>query len=251
MFNVLISSVIIMFASLIGVISVWKQIGKIIEKNLHFLVSFSAGVFLFISYKLIHETLEHATSTHTGIVWVLVGIFAIWFIFKLLPTFHHHHDNDTDIHVHSHLDARKIILSDAIHNIGDGILLVTSFAVSSALGWIATLSIFVHEIIQEISEFFVLKGAGYTTKKALRINFFTSATILIGSLGGFFLLKSFEIFEIPLLGIASGSFLMVVIQDLIPNYIKTSTTNTHIIKHIIWFIIGLLLMIGISSITPH
>lgn len=251
MFEILVSSFLIMLASLIGVISVWQKLGKIVEDNLHFLVSFSAGVFLYISYQLILETVYEAEATQFGLFWILIGIFSIWLIFKLLPTFHHHHDNETEIHVHSSIDARRIIIGDGIHNITDGILLVTSFTISTTLGMIATFSIFIHEIIQEISEFFVLKGSGYSTKKALLVNFFTSATILIGSIGGFFLLKSFKAVEVPLLGLASGSFLMVIIQDLIPHSIKTSTTKRHIIKHLIWFLIGLLLMIGIDKITPN
>ena len=240
-----------MLASLAGVIFVWKNLGRLIEKNLHFLVSFSAGVFLFVTYELSHETIEHATSVQVGLLWILLGMFGIWFIFKLLPTFHHHHDNEVEEHTHSPIDARKIILSDGLHNIGDGILISASFLISSTLGWVAVLSIFVHEIIQEISEFFVLKGAGYSTRKALLINFLTSGTILIGSLGGFFLLESFEAIEVPLLGLASGSFLMVVIQDLIPHSIKNSTTKLHIIKHLIWFLIGLILMITLNTISGH
>lgn len=240
-----------MLASLVGVISVWKNFGQIIEKNLHFLVSFSAGVFLFITYELSHEAIEQAKSVSSGLLWILIGIFGIWFIFRLMPTFHHHHDNETEIHVHSEMDARKILLSDALHNIGDGILLVTSFTVSFSLGLVATLSIFVHEIIQEISEFFVLRGAGYNTKKALLTSFSVSSTILIGSLGGFFLLENFKSFEVPLLGLASGSFLTVVLQDLIPHSIKMSTTKRHIVKHLTWFLAGLILMILISAITPH
>jgi len=251
MLEIIFSSVIIMLASLIGVVSVWKHVGAVIERNLHFLVSFSAGVFLFVTYELSHETIEHAVSVQAGLLWILAGMFGIWFIFKLLPTFHHHHDNEGEEHTHSPIDARKIILSDGLHNIGDGILIAASFLISSTLGWVAVLSIFIHEIIQEISEFFVLKGAGYSTKKSLLINFLTSGTILIGSLGGFFLLESFKAIEVPLLGLASGSFLMVVIQDLIPHSIRNSTTKLHIIKHLAWFIIGLLLMIGLSTVSGH
>ena len=135
---------------------------------------------------------------------------------------------------------------------GDGLLLVTSFAINSTLGLAATISIFIHEIIQEISEFFVLKQAGYSTKKALLVNFSASATILFGSVGGFFLLKYFKFIEIPLLGLAAGSFLIVVIQDLIPHSIKTSTTKMHIIKHLTWFATGILIMIGLGAIsTTH
>lgn len=238
-----------MLASLIGVISVWKNLGQIIERNLHFLVSFSAGVFLYISYELCLETIHEAPTIQNGFLWILVGIFGVWLIFKLLPTFHHHHDNETEIHVHSQIDARKILISDGLHNIGDGILLVTSFTVSLTLGMVATLSIFVHEIIQEISEFFVLRGAGYSVRKALITSFAISSTILIGSVGGLFLLDNFKVFEIPLLGLAAGSFLMVVIQDLIPHSIKVSTSRAHIIKHLAWFLAGLLIMIGLSTIS--
>lgn len=250
MISIILSSLVIMLASLIGVISVWKNIGKIIEKNLHFLVSFSAGVFMFITYHLGLETIEHADTVSSGLIWIFIGAIGIWLIFKILPSFHHHHDHEGDDHTHSSIDVRKIIIGDGIHNIGDGILLTASFAVSTTLGVITTLSVFVHEIIQEISEFFVMKEAGYTTKKALLINFSVSGTILIGSIGSFFLLDTFEAIEIPLLGIAAGSFLMVVIQDLIPHSIK-SASKQHILKHIAWFAIGLILMIVLSLVTPH
>jgi zinc transporter ZupT len=251
MLEIFIASLLIMLASLVGVISVWKNLGQLIEKNLHFLVSFSAGVFLYISYELSAETIHEAHSAQYGLFWILIGIFGLWLIFKLLPTFHHHHDNESEIHVHSQIDARRIILSDGLHNIGDGILLVTSYTVSFSLGLIATLSIFIHEIIQEISEFFVLRSAGYSVKKALLTSFAISSTILIGSIGGFFLLGNFKIIEVPLLGLASGSFLMVVIQDLIPHSIKMSTSRAHIIRHLAWFLVGLLIMVWLGNIFNH
>jgi zinc and cadmium transporter len=248
MFEIILASVVVMLASLVGVLSVWKNIGQIIEKNLHFLVSFSAGVFLIITYGLGVEVLEHAESPKVGIIWILVGMIGIWLIFKLLPTFHHHHDHEMTDHVHTRIDVRKIILSDGLHNIGDGILLAASFAVSSTLGYLSLLSIFVHELVQEISEFFVMKEAGYSTKKALGVNFLTSATILVGSIGGFFLLDAFEAVEVPLLGIAAGSFLMVVFQDLIPHSVA-SASKKHILRHIAWFIIGAVLMYFVGQLA--
>lgn len=240
-----------MIASLIGVISVWKKLGKLIENNLHFLVSFSAGVFSFVSYHLIKETLLEAKTIQYGLLWIIIGGLIIYLLFKLLPNFHHHHDNQMTEHIHSPIDARKIILGDGIHNIADGLLLVSSFTINLTLGITATLSIFVHEIIQEISEFFVLRQAGYSIKKSLLINLITSSTILIGSLGGFLLLNKFIILEIPLLGIAAGSFIMVIIQDLIPHSIEHSTNKSHIYKHLAWFTLGLALMFILSTISIH
>jgi zinc and cadmium transporter len=251
MLIVILASFVVMLASLVGVISIWSKLGQIIQKNLHFLVSFSAGVFLLIAYELGHETIEHAENGY-GWLWILVGALGLWLIFKFLPSFHHHHDNDSssEAHTHSGIDARKIMISDGIHNIGDGILLAASFAVSASLGWMATLSVFIHEIIQEISEFFVLKEAGYSTRKALKLNFLVSGTILIGSIGAYFLLDNFEAFEAPLLGISAGTFLIVVLQDLIPHSIKNSSKK-HILKHLVWFALGLVVMYFVSHLTTH
>jgi zinc transporter ZupT len=111
------------------------------------------------------------------------------------------------------------------------------------------IGIFVHEIIQETSEFFVLKEAGFSTKKALLVNLLVSSTILIGSVGSYFLIQTFESIESILLALAAGSFLIVVIYDLIPHSIRTSSNRTHYIKHLFFFMLGILIMFGINTAT--
>jgi zinc and cadmium transporter len=248
---ILISSVLIMLASLIGSISIWKSLGGAIEKNLHYLVSFSAGVFLLISYGLAHESIEHLESYTTGGLWILAGIVLSIVIFKVLPEFHHHHDANHNDHTHSAIDSRRILVSDAIHNIGDGILLAASFSVSVTLGLTTALSVFIHEVIQEISEFFVLKQAGYSTKGALKANFIVSSTVLIGAIGGYFLLDRFEAFEAPLLGITAGSFFVIIFHDLIPHSIKDIVRGRHAVKHIVYFLLGLASMLVVSNLFSH
>lgn len=248
MLQIILSSVLIMSASLLGVFSVWKYFGNFIQKNLRFLVSLSAGVILFISYHLGYESIEHGDNS---IPWIIIGFLIMIVIFKFIPSFHHHHDENEDDHSHDKLDARRILLGDAIHNIADGVLLVTSFSISTQVGIITTLAIFLHEAVQEISEFFVLKEAGYSTKKALKVNFLVSSTILIGSIGSYFLLEIFHELEPILLALSAGSFLVVVILDLIPHSIRTSNTKTQYVKHISFFILGILIMFGLGSITEE
>jgi len=252
MIEILIASIIIMLASLSGVFFIWKRLGNIIEKKLSFLVSLSAGVFLFVTYLLGEEVFRHSENNFYGFLWIVIGIAIFYGLFKILPTFHHHHDEKEECdHQHSHIDIRRIMWSDAIHNIGDGILLATSFMASPGIGVITTLSIFVHEFVQETSEFFVLRQAGYKTKKALFLNFLVSTTILIGAVGSYFLFETFEMLEVPLLGIAAGSFLVVVVNDLIPHSIRHSQNKTHYAQHITWFIIGLFLMFFVGRIFSH
>ena len=249
--SIIFYSFIVMLASLVGVFSVWKKAGEAIERNLHFLVSFSAGVFFIIAFELAKETFENSSSFGAGFLWVFAGALGIIAFFKFLPFFHHHHDESAEKTAHSIIDGRRILFSDALHNIGDGILLTASFGVDFKLGVITVVSVFIHELVQEISEFFILRRAGYSVKKALAVNFLFSATILIGAIGSFFLLETFESFEAPLLGIAAGSFLVVVGHDLIPHSIKNPTFKLDYKKHLVWFVVGLILMLVADSLLAH
>ena len=249
--SIVLYSVLIMFASLAGVLLVWGGVGKIIERNLSLLVSFSAGVFLVVVFQLGQEVLHHAPSTGQAWIWILAGVILITLIFRLLPSFHHHHDDEQHNHTHSRIDARRIVISDAIHNVGDGILIAATFSISVPLGIATAVSILIHEFIQETSEFFVLRQAGLSVKKSLLINFAVSGTILIGALGGFFLLDSFEMLEVPLLGIAAGSFLVVVLHDLIPDSVRHSRQTKSYFKYIAWFVVGVVLMIGVNTWLGH
>jgi zinc and cadmium transporter len=251
MLEILFYSFLIMLASLSGVFFVWKKLGKVIDENLGFLVSFSAGVFLVVAYQLGKETILHGDSVLRGIFWIATGALLVWLLFKLLPDFHHHHNKKHNCCKNHRLDPRRILFSDGIHNIGDGLLLAAAFSIASSLGVITALSIFIHEVVQEISEFFVLKQAGFSTAKALILNFLVSGTILVGALVGFFLLKNYEVLEIPLLGLAAGSFLVVVFHDLIPHSAEVSRKNNCFWQHLSWFLIGLVLMFSINQFFTH
>ncbi len=246
---IILASLLAMSASLVGVIAVWKRAGRSIERNADFLISFSAGVFLVIAYNLASESVEHASTLGSGLLWIFFGALGIWVLFKVLPILHTHQDDEHG--EESTIDVRRMLLGDGLHNIGDGILLAASFAVSTSLGIAAAISVFVHELIQEISEFFVLRGAGYSARQALTLNFLISSTVLIGSVGGFFLLDSFEVLEGPFLGLAAGAFLVVVLHDLIPHSVRASNGRLHLVKHLVWFAVGIALMAGVSTLVAH
>ncbi len=251
MTEILLYSALVMLASLIGVFAVWHNVGRFIERNLSLLVSFSAGVFIIIAYNLMKETMEHAGGIATGLAWIIGGAFSFWLLFKLVPFLHHHHDASQETTPHSRIDARRVMAGDALHNFSDGLLLAASFAVSSTFGVLTALSVFVHELVQEMSEFFVLRQAGYSTKKALILNFAISTTILFGAIVGFFLIKNFEILEAPILGLTAGAFLVVVLQDLIPHSIRASHQEQLYLRHLSWFSSGLALMFFVNLFVTH
>lgn len=237
-----------MVASLLGIITIWKQAGSFVEKHLHYLVSFAAGVFLVLVFFLSEEVLTGATSIITGLFWIIMGLISITLLIKILPEGHHHHQEDEG-EPHTKLDARRLIIGDSLHNTGDGILLAGAYLTSSALGVAVTVSILFHELIQGISEFFVLKQAGFDTRDALKINFATASTILIGSVGGYFFLGEFQVLEIPVLGIATGALLALLIQDLLPHSLKHAKDKKCITNHILAALVGAIIMYGIFTLT--
>lgn len=245
------SALLIMFASLIGAIFVWKGFGKFLQKNTQYLVTFASGVFTILTFSLLKETFHLSQSTLFTVSSIITGIILIELIIKFMPSAHHHHSVPPDCdHKHSHIDARRMMWSDAFHNTGDGILLVSAYMINIHIGIIATIGIFLHEIVQEISEFFILKEAGYSTKKALSYNFLVSSSILIG----IFLaltLSSINWMTAPLMGLATGGFIYVLTRDLIPHTIHHAKKTNSIFKHIIIFIIGLIIMLTVNNFAPH
>ncbi|MEZ4195345.1 MAG: ZIP family metal transporter [Candidatus Paceibacterota bacterium] len=245
-FEILGAAFVVMLTSLIGIIFVNNVAHDFLEKRLAYLVSFSAGVFLVTAGGLALEVFHVAPSTVFGVMVILAGYILAWGMHKLLPETHHHHDPHCE---RSHKGAKKLIIGDSIHNVADGIILVTAFSVSPALGIAVTISIIIHESLQEISEFFILKQAGYTTKTALLINFASASTILIGAFLGYSAIN-FTNLETALLGVSAGFFLHVVIHDLLPKR-SHHANKPKFVHQIILVIIGAILMSLIANLLPE
>jgi zinc and cadmium transporter len=251
MIQLFLASILVMLASLIGVVFVWRHLGQMIEKNLHFLTSLAAGVFLMVAFQLAVEALEHTVEPMFGWLWIGLGILIWWLFFNFLPDFHHHCQPEAEKKSLVGIDARRVLTGDAVHNIGDGILLASAFMINPTLGWVTTISVFIHELVQETSEFFVLRQAGFSIKKTLILNFIISGSILIGAFGSFFLFHNFLVFEMPILGLAAGAFLVVALFDLIPHSARSVTDRSDYLKHLGWFLVGVIMMLGVNVVFVH
>lgn len=244
--SIIIAGVAIMVASLSGVVFTQKIAAKFLEERLSYLVSFSAGVFLITAGALALEVFELAETTFMAVLLIALGYGLAWGIQIVMPESHQHHDpNCAPLHQHgSKKSARKLIIGDAVHNVADGIILVPAFMVSPALGIAVTVSILIHEVLQEISEFFILKQAGYSTKKALAINFMVSSTIFIGIALGYFAV-AYHNLEVLLLAVSAGFFLHVVMHDLLPRP-HNHENKRDFLLHVVVLASGLLVMASVA-----
>lgn len=239
MLEIIVAAAGIMTASLVGVLFIHKTASKFLENKLSLLVAFSTGVFLVTATLLAVEVFHIIDSYFEAVLFILLGYGFAAALQYLLPESHHHHGEECL----NKSSAKKVIVGDAIHNVTDGIILVPAFMVSTGLGITVALSIFIHEILQEISEFFVLRRAGYSAKKALLVNFAVSSTVLIGVLIAWFSLSS-EFLEGVLLAVSSGFFIHVLIHDLLPH---TKQAGGQFKNAMFALVLGVLLMLGVNA----
>jgi zinc transporter ZupT len=248
--NILGAALLIMLASFAGVLFIHKTLNAWMHRNLRFLITFSSGVFIIIGFDLIREVLEHSTSVVFACVWILAGLIIVELISRLFSNKHHHHDVHEHNHNHTTLDARRMLLGDAFHNIGDGIFLVSAFMLSTYTGFAAMFAIFIHEIAQSVSEFFVLKESHYSTSGALLRIFSISSTTLIGVFLAY-VLSSTPTLETPLLAFAASSFIYVIFRDLLPHSYHSVRERGGLRTHVIALIAGIILMLSLGALFPH
>jgi len=241
-----ITAITVILISFSGLLFVKNKAKKWLFKNIKFLVTFAAGIFLMTSLGLVGEAQEHLTVLVTFFS-VISGFVLMSVIHTFIPETHHHHDDSCPDCVPSK-KGTKLLISDSIHNFADGIILVVAFSASQNIGLIAALSIFIHEFVQEISEFFVLRQSGYTTKKAIFWNFISALTILLGVWAGTTLTQESQIQSI-LLGVSAGAFFHVVFHDLLPYKEITQLNKKLMLKHITLFLLGIVIIWSIRFLS--
>lgn len=231
-----------------GALLAFKKINTWFSHNIKLLVTFAAGVFVMTAFGLMSETFEFL-SQNTAIISIVGGFLGMLILHKILPETHHHHDNDCPTCI-PQKSGVKLLTGDVIHNIADGIVLVAAFTVSIEVGILATISIAIHEFIQEISEYIVLRNSGYSNKKTLVLNFLSSLSIFIGVFIGLVLTQDTK-FQAILLGISAGAFLHIVFHDLIPYHSMRKINKKESWNYIGVFLIGIALMVIVGFSLPH
>ena len=182
-------------------------------KLVPWLVSFAVGTLLGVALMdLLPESLEALPPA--SVFGTLLGGIIAFFIFEKLVLWRHCHTDHCEVH---HSAAPLILIGDAVHNFIDGAVIAAATAVSVPLGVTTALAVATHEIPQEIGDFAILLGAGYSRVRALWLNVLSGLSAVAGVL-----LAGFAIGHLPkvlpyFLPVAAASFLYVAMSDLIPS----------------------------------
>lgn len=217
--------------------------GRHLDRLLPGVVAFAAGTLLGGAF--LHLLPESVADLGEG-TWVvaLVG-FSAFFALEDLVDWHHHHETDHAVESVSTL----VLISDALHNFVDGVVIGGAFVVSLPLGVVTTGVIAVHELPQEIGDVGILIQSGLSHRRALGLNFLVQTTAVAGGVTGFALAGAAERIAPLVLAFAAGAFVYIASSDLVPE-IKRHTGRGRSALYFVTFVVGLVVMYVLTFFEP-
>jgi len=112
--------------------------------------------------------------------------------------------------------AQLILIGDAFHNFIDGVVIVAAFHTSISFGIAVAVSVFAHEVPQEIADFGILIKNGFTRKKALLYNMLSGVTALLGGFLAHYTIDAMSNIVPYVLAFSASSFIYIALADLVP-----------------------------------
>jgi zinc and cadmium transporter len=200
----------------------------------------SVGAFLAVTFfELLPEAFH---ETEGASIAIAVGFLGFFLLSRILREYHHHHrigDDTAHDDAHHHERGSLVLMGDAVHNFADGIVIATAFSISIELGIATTIGIALHEVPQEIAEFYILLRAGYSRSKALLLNFLSALMVVVGVVLTNVFIGHFEAWVGILIGIAAGNLLYIAASDLLPSLTSTKVTRTEFMRQSSLVVVGL------------
>ena len=247
MLYALLSAVIVSLVTFLGILFLAFKTEKL-QKIVFILVSFAVGSLLGSAFfVLIPESYHLMPDSYIPGLMIVVGVLTMFILEKFIHWKHGH-----DLHnLNKEAPLGYIsLVTDSLHNFVDGILIASAWAISPEIGMVTTLSVIVHEVPQEISDFGILIYAGFSKKKALFFNFLAAVTAILGVLFTAWLGHHFQNITNYILPMAAGGFIYLAGSDLIPQLHKEKSTRRNLIQFLA-IIAGFAMMFFISQTQSH
>lgn len=247
---ILLFTIIGSLGALVGGVALLRK-EKLALKTSHLLASFAAGILLGTAFfDLLPEAVREGEGTGINVFfWTLFGILLFFLLERFIHWFHHHdefHDDAKD----SKSALPLIIFGDTMHNFIDGIVIAGTFMVSVPLGIATSISVFFHEVPQEIGDFGLMLHKGLKPKKIILVNILSAAISLAGALMTYFLGNILVGYMPALLAVTAGFFIYIATSDLIPEIHHEKRKGFALIESLL-LIAGVIFMAVSVALLEH
>ncbi len=212
-----------------------------------YLVAFAVGGLFGNSFvHLLPEAFHHNDSPLSTSLLIVVGIL-IFFVLEKFLRWRHCHVTEHQFH---HPVATLNLVSDALHNLIDGVLIAATFSVDIPLGITTTVAIILHEIPQEIGDFGVLVHSGMSVRKALLFNFLSASVALVGAIVVLAIGPNIQQVIEAMIPVTAGGFLYIAGSDLIPE-LQHDVKVSNSLGQFICIILGVAVMAALALTGSH
>ena len=238
------SVVLVSLFSLVGILLLLLR-ENILNYVVILLVSFSSGSLFGNAFiHLLPETVERNGFTVWVSIYTLSGIAGCFVVEKFVHWRHVHSPAHEEVEAFAYMN----LLGDAVHNLLDGVVIVSAYALDISVGVATTIAILFHEIPQEMGDFGVLVHGGLSRKKALFFNFVTALTALIGALLTMVLINFAQQLTVFLIPFSAGTFIYIAGSDLIPQLHKENEIRDSLLQ-LVFFSLGISVMLVLQLST--
>jgi len=221
------------------------------------LVSYAVGALLGAAFLDILPHIFERNANPAGTAAMLLGGILVFFMLeKVLLWRHHHHHGGDDESEHGHgahdhgRSGWMIVFGDSFHNFTDGVIIAGAFLADVRLGITTSLAIIAHEIPQEIGDFLILLHSGFSKRKALLLNLFSSLATVVGALLGYVMLSNAADWVTPMLALAAASMIYVAVADLIPGLHKKAALRETVMQ-IVFILLGVGSIALVHELAGH
>lgn len=245
----LLATLFVSLISLVGVLTLFKKFKQ--GNWLRRFIGLAIGTLLGLAFfDLLPEAVEAFANPRQLFAIILASIFGFFVIEKIV---HHHHCRCEQDEKHSHKKPHLIVnnlIGDGLHNFIDGTIIAGAFLTDIRLGVATTLAVALHEIPQELSDFFILIYAGLSKLKAVAYNLLFAFFSLVGAGAVFLLADRVEQIVPILLAVAAGNFTYLAMADLIPE-LQEEDNSGRVLGQLFWVGLGIAIIYTLGKLAGH
>jgi len=241
----------IIVAALIGSVGSIMIAGSILllkrdllEKLSSRLIAFAGGTLMGAAFLGMIPSAMHSSGDPQKAGLVIIGGILFFFILEKVILWRTCHDDSCDRSERASIPI--VLIGDAFHNFVDGIIITAAFMTSIPFGIVVTISVFAHEIPQEIADFGILINKGMSKAKALKYNILSGITTLFGAGLAYWALETTKHLIPWVLSISAASFVYIALADLIPQMHQRTKPRESILQ-----IFLMILGVAVIFITIH
>eukprot|EP01033_Poteriospumella_lacustris_P016130 gene16131-11534_t len=166
----------------------------------------------------------------------------------------HGHDHSHS-HGHHHMKASGWLnlVADTMHNFTDGITIGVAFTTGSGLAIATFVSVLIHELPHELSDFTVLLRSGVSKWNAIRLQFVTAIGAMLGTAVGLYLAEDNKFVQDVVGSLTAGGFVYIAAVSLTPEILRDSRHEPflQVLGEALCFAAGVALMVLVGFMEAH